>query len=488
MGFVRVTAAVLLAVVLLCGALTAGGFENSGVGTKARGMGGAFRAVADDWTAAFYNPAGYAQIPDNQFGANAGFLHLRDQLTPDYQGINMPAENGMYNGLTVYNTHAVLSMPSAGFVVRLPFWGETVMGLSAYQPFDQNIRWDLFRPERAYNDSAHYRTYDEQFLNNLDVVAFQVTAAREFTPDKLSAGVGLQVLRGDLVFKNVYLRDNPFQPLSYRPYDHIPEYANNNGNGWGFGLKAGLLWKQSEKLNVGFTASLPFTLTLKGTSHLTFVMPHNPSVVTFSQDYPVGSVGYLFAAGQDINLNADFEAKLKLPPSVGMGLSYAVHDKVTVALDAEYTLWSRFEGLSFTYSNWQGLTGAADSAAVRDFFASNLNNPADWKNTIKLAMGSAYEFNQYVTFLGGVSLDQAAVKDETVIPQFVDAGSRFGLSGGVLVHIQRWDLGLTTSYSRLSSVEVTGLTDTDGDGVNDNFPGDYKGGTYETILSFNYRY
>ena len=37
-----------------------------GIGARAIGMGGAFTAVADDASTIFWNPAGLAQIPDNQ--------------------------------------------------------------------------------------------------------------------------------------------------------------------------------------------------------------------------------------------------------------------------------------------------------------------------------------------------------------------------------------------------------------------------------------
>ena len=68
MGIVRVSAIILVVVTLLSPVVSASGLEGFGVGTRAAAMGGAFRAVADDWTAAFYNPAGYANIYDNQLG------------------------------------------------------------------------------------------------------------------------------------------------------------------------------------------------------------------------------------------------------------------------------------------------------------------------------------------------------------------------------------------------------------------------------------
>ena len=42
-------------------------FDTYGCGVRATAMGGAFTAVADDYSAAFYNPAGLAQRTGHQF-------------------------------------------------------------------------------------------------------------------------------------------------------------------------------------------------------------------------------------------------------------------------------------------------------------------------------------------------------------------------------------------------------------------------------------
>ena len=45
--------------------------ENSGaMGAKAQAMGNAFQAVADDYTATFWNPAGLTQLDDHEISAD----------------------------------------------------------------------------------------------------------------------------------------------------------------------------------------------------------------------------------------------------------------------------------------------------------------------------------------------------------------------------------------------------------------------------------
>ena len=272
MRICKFSISILLVLALLSPGLLAGGFENSGIGLKARGMFGAFRAIADDWTAAYYNPAGYAFIYDNQLGANFAFVHYRNELTPNY---NWPGESdwgqpGIYNGLNIYNIHEILSNPSMGFATRIPLFGETVFGLSGFQPFDNNISWKLYEHDLAYNDSLSLPI--NQFRNNLDVVAFQLTLAKEYLDGKLGIGLGLQLLRADLNQDNTIFRDNPF-------YDNLPsqlqtllmskitEFNHNDGNGYGFGFKLGTLYKVNENVNLAFNLNIPFDIDMALVAH-----------------------------------------------------------------------------------------------------------------------------------------------------------------------------------------------------------------------------
>jgi len=495
MGIGKFSLLVLVILVILTSGLMASGFENSGVGTKARGMGGAFRAIADDWTAAYYNPAGYANILDNQVGAYYSFLHYRNEIVPDYKwgGIY---ETGIFNDRVNYNSHEIISNPAAGFVVRLPFWGETVFGLSAYQPFDYNITWKMFTPLQAYNDSVGVP--GDQFSNNLDVVAFQLTAGREFSEDNLSLGVGFQVLRADLLFTNMYFRDNPlmsmedpvFDVFQDRPYDKIPEWSRNDGYGWGFGINAGMLWKLNEKVDLGVTLNVPFSITLTGDTENRFYMPKNNTLWQNNTSYYDGSIEHLFLSGQIVTVTSDFETKLDLPTSLGLGFKYQASEKFTLALDMEYTLWSAYEGLKFEYTNIQGLIGSADTVAVaNEFFSTNLSAPVEWENTVEFMLGVMYDYSSTFSFLGGIGFDQSPARNaDQFTPQFIDTGNKKNISLGVIAHIDRWDLSLVSTYQKQPDLNIDGIDGYNADGVLDRFPGDYKAEIYETILSFNYRF
>ena len=492
MGIVKFIATVLVLIALLSPSPFAGGFQNSGVGTTAMGMAGAFRAVANDWTAAYYNPAGYAYIRDNQLGGSIALVHVRDEVTPDYR-FGGVYETGIFNDRVDYNEHKIFSNPSGGLVIRFPYGNsEIVGGLSAYQPFDNNISWTLFDLPLAYNDSLSVPR--DQYTSNIDVVAYQLTLAKEFKPDKLSVGIGLQVLRADIYYTNITFRYNPYgPPLGVRPYDRIPEWSKNDGYGFGFGLNAGLMYKINDRLTLGFSGNLPAKVSVDGTARLEFYMPKISTLVDnpVSTGVEAGTAGYVFAAGSRVVDSADFKTDLKLPASVGLGLAYKVNENLTIALDAQYTFWSRYDGLKFTYTNHQGLTGAADTAVVaRNFFTTDLVRSVTLSDAGKVALGAEYKYKALFTFMAGVSADQSPER-RTVefMPQLVDTGDKYSISGGAIWHYrQQWDFGISGAYTHAPELKISNLVDWNGDGFDDNFPGTYKASRYETVMSVNYRF
>ena len=500
MGKLKFISVVLFALLIISTATLAGGFENNNIGLKATAMGGAFRALASDWTAAYYNPAAYALIPDNQFGGNVSFLHPRNEIVPNYRRIagSNKLETGFYNDRSIYNPHEILSNPSGGFLIRTPVAGETVFGFSIYQPFDYNVTWELFRPLAAYG--AGFNLPKDQYRTNLDVVAFQVSAGREFKEDQLYLGLGVELLRADLIFTEITFRENPMPaPFDDRPYELIPEWTKSDGYGFGLGFRGGLLWKPTEQLNVGITAHLPFNINLSGDStRLNFYLPDVADEVALrTAGYSIGTIGYLFGTGAQISALADFETKLKLPPSAGIGVSFDVTEKLTVALDAQYMLWSKFDGFSFTYSNFSQISklvdtsiliDGADTTNIGDWVTQNTAHSVEWKNSGRVMMGAEFEATTLFTLYGGGFVDQSPARKTTQFtPNFVDTGDKWGLSGGIMFHINEWDFGMASGFTSSPDLTIP-ATDSDGDGVDDSFPGSYKAEQFETVLSFIYRF
>ncbi len=481
MGMNRSTVSLVLALLLLSSCVFASGFQTPGIGGKARGMGGAFRAIADDWTAAYYNPAGYAFINDNQLGFSQGFYHPRLELTPSYvRGSGTSTYDiGVYDEL-LYNRHEILSMPSAGFAVKLPYFGETVWGLSAFQPFDNHVSWNVWEPDPAYNQFIIDNLPHDQIKSDIDVIAFQLTAAKTFMEEKLSVGIGLKVLKADIWVNDFIILDNPVWDA--RPKDYVAEFTYNKGSGTGFGATLGLLYKVNEQLTVGLTASSPSEIDIDGESYQRYAVPMANA----------GDTSLFMGGANDslIRISNDFETTLKLPGVYGFGVAYNVNEKFTVSFDAEYVTWSDFEGFVFNYRNFDlsQIRTKTDNEAF--FTTSSLSSPATWVNTMNLSFGMNYVQSDVLTLLGGFSLDQSPLREnDEFTPMYVETGDRYGFNGGLLLNLDQWELGLIVSYFNYPDDKtISNAVDYDGDSLADSFPGLYSASAFETILSVNYRF
>ena len=493
MGIRKIAVGALLGLALISSRIAASGFENTAVGTTAQSMGGAFRSIADDWTAAYYNPAGLAFQQDNSFGGYASFTQNRNALTPNYRysdALGNSYETGMFNDVSINNFHQIYYTPGSGLVARMPMGkSEVVLGLAAYQPFDVNLTWQLFQPLYAYNDSSSGLYPTTQFRNNLDVVAFQFTAAKATSDQKFGYGLGLQLLRADLNYNDLVFRENPLAaPISDRPYEHIPQFVNADGSGWGFGIRAGMMYKFN-KGTFALTAAVPFDITLKGTANLNFLLPRN-LYATKSGGYTPGSPEYLFTSGAAVKLLSDFETKLKLPASFAAAVSYRATEKLLVALDAELVMWSKYDGFLFDYSNTTGLPIGGTDGEVASFLTTATDRPAEWKSAAKVAVGLKYDWISKLSLMAGGSFDQSADRDnKSTSPQMFDTGNKLGLNAGAILHATpRFDCSMALSYRHYPDLSVSGFYDLNNDGVADSFPGDYKAETVETVLSFQYRF
>lgn len=497
MRIAKLSAVALTIVILAAGSLAASGFQGLDIGHKAVGLGGAFTAVADDWTAAWYNPAGYAQFYDDQLGLSHSFAHYRNEITPSFRWAG-EFETGILNDRVAYNDHQILSLPTAGLAVRLPVWGEMVFGLSAYQPFDYQQDWKLYQHQLAYHQT--HTMPHSQFLNNLDIVAFQLTAAREFIPEKLSLGLGLAVLRADVLYHDVTFRTNPYLSIdpdwqyADRPYDKIVSRSLQDGFGFGLGFNAGMLWRQSEDLTIGLRAFIPTDITADGDAVLEYYMPDIPYDQDDDPDLS-GSVEMLLKSGGLVVDSTDFESTISMPPVLAAGAAWRASEKMRISLDLEYTLWSRFDGFVFEYDNHDlnsepvyRLVAMQDSMMV-SFLTADLDRPVDWSSTLKVMLGLEYSYSDKLDFRVGGSYDQSPAGDEEIAtPQAFALGSQMGLGGGFTWHHQQWDFGLAGGYVHQEDVASNKLVDLNDDGIVDSFAGDYSGGSYQLVTSVNYRF
>ena len=171
------------------GVANAGGFALSGVGSKAIGMGGAFRGLADDWSAAYWNPAGLTQLEESELSGMLVFLSPRPQYTPDILYSGLPV--GYRNGQKVYPKTETSVIPDFSGFLKLDAFEKYTFGVAVYTPVGFHSKWDIYNPTAAMDIRHSFPRFDH--VGELKVVDIHPAIARSFMDDKLSLGAGLSI-------------------------------------------------------------------------------------------------------------------------------------------------------------------------------------------------------------------------------------------------------------------------------------------------------
>lgn len=201
-----------------------------------------------------------------------------------------------------------------------------------------------------------------------------------------------------------------------------------------FGGKIGLAYKASDKLSFGLNYTMPTKLNYKNgkaTMDMSkqFEDAFGRAIMGFYQtpgmegaplDTAMKYVGMNFAQmGIDLSKGVaaqyDLEVGMKLPMSIGYGMSYQATEKLKVALDAEWVNWAKaFDKMEIKLTN-------GSSANVNKMIGSpdfNIDFPLKWKNTFIVKVGGEYDITKQFTMRLGYAYGSNPVPDATVFPVF----------------------------------------------------------------------
>lgn len=451
----------------------AGGFALSGVGSKAIGMGGAFRGLADDWSAAYWNPAGLTQIENSEINGMLVAISPRPEYNPNiyYGGLNV----GYRNGRTLYPNDKTSFIPDASGFIKIKAVENLTTGLAVYIPYGLGSEWDLYNPIGM--DLANpYPKYDHK--GDLQIIDIHPTVAKAFMDGKLSVGAGLSIQRGSLTFAQTHLKPSGL-PI---PHQNLVISTELKGDGWGVGANFGVLYKFSKKLQVGLSGRTGTTLKLKGHANqglFTFNDETLKNILLGSMYTAAESaqIRFLFAP-QNHTSSPSAKADLKTPADIGIGFALKPIDKLTVTGDLAYTKWNVADSILIK------LTGTAPDGSP----AENSVLMFNWKNTVRFSLGAEYWIVNPLALRLGFYSDPSPIPDETFTPLIPDLGTKTSFNIGSALKFSGLELSYNFEYLSFANRTISTLTDVNGDGVYDSYPGDYKSKLYASHISLSYRF
>ena len=306
-----------------------------GSGARALGMGSAFIAVADDATAASWNPAGLTQLQDPEFSFVYDFRRVREsfnsrfdpRLAGDYE-----VELGNFNfasityplPLTIAGRNAVVSLAvqrqfsfdrDLDYGVRQREFTSLLPGTSApilFLGFPGPIRDTLIEGE--YSQRGSLSTFTPSF-------AIELT-------NNLSVGVAVNIWDESLVGSNGWktrqsgsstttIGNDLLRSGVVSLFSQQEEFEDFRGTN----LTLGLLWRPTERWSIG----------MRYDSEL-------------SADVAYTRTGVAIANGRGLAFTrTTSDREYTFPAAIGVGTAYRFPgDKLTLSLDVTYRDWDDF--------------------------------------------------------------------------------------------------------------------------------------------------
>jgi len=391
-------------------------FNPVGSGARALGMGGAFIAVADDATAASWNPGGLIQLEEPEMSiVGAGFYRQEDL---DF-GTN-PEANG-----TDSVSEARINYLSATYPFTL---GRFNMVISAnYQNlYDLTRDWNF-----NLNQSSNGLTLGQDVDYDQDgtLSAWGLAYCIQVTP-RLSFGVTLNIWE-DGIYQNKWKQTVTQNGSGTFAGNNFNFNSRSQDKFYFSGLNAnlGILWNVIGDLNLGVVFKTPFTADIK-----------KKSSFSSSINYP----GFP-AADSSVSTRSTENLDLDMPMSYGIGLAYRFSDNLTASFDIYRTEWDDFELKDSNGNKISPISGLP-------------SNEADVDPTYQVRMGAEYLFIQskyLIPLRGGVFYDPAPAEGSPDNYYGFSLGSGIGIGRFIFDIAYQFRFGNNVGSSILQNLDFS---------------------------------
>jgi len=445
----------------------AGGYNLAGVGAKALAMSGAFRAVADDYSATFWNPAGLIGQP--RIATLDGkvlfpMVWLTPNVTSSYAGYE-----GYRNG--VEQTTNAKSYPAPTFGLTWPVNEKFTAALGVYAPSALGAEWsNLFTgPPYGYNNTVPFP--EKAWTSDLKVIDFHPTIAYRVS-DKLKLGVGLAAEYGDVTIRSPKMSPSG-APV---PFQAFYVDATLKGTGWGYGFNVGAMYDVCKDWTLGLSYRGPVEIAVEGNVEQTLILPTSAGVVAAD---PTKAP---FFSGGSLSASPDATADFPLPADVGLGIAWRdCCSGLLLAADVVWTNWGAIKDVTIDMTG-NGPTGApaTDSELILRY-----------KDTYRISLGADYAMPSKIKDLhirGGYYFDPTPIPDGSLRPSITDVADKHNISLGFSCAPAQ-NVILEGYYERIMTGTRTVVSeDMDGDHIADNLGGDWKLQVDTFGLSIGYKF
>ncbi|RLC10337.1 MAG: hypothetical protein DRI57_20550 [Deltaproteobacteria bacterium] len=280
-------------------------FNPVGSGARAMGMGGAFIAVADDATAASWNPGGLTQLILPEFSVVTAGTRRTEDI--DF-GLN-PEGAGSHNIFDANINYLSVVYPFGLFNRNM------VLALTYQRLYDLTREWNFIFQNSVMGTEDYWN-----IRQNGSLSALGLSYCAQIIPD-LSVGVTLNIWDDDLSpngWEQKFTSDSKIGGMSLMSFFRSERYSFK-----GMNANIGLLWDINYRLRVGAVLKTPFKANVLRELRETHIYPSEFGETMFSE--------------HDIR-----NEEIEMPMSYGIGVAYRFSDNFFMSADVYRTEWGDF--------------------------------------------------------------------------------------------------------------------------------------------------
>jgi long-chain fatty acid transport protein len=376
----------------------ANGLNLNGMGSRAVAMGGAFVALADDYSAVFWNPAGLSNFKTRVLG-----FYGVDLIPSATYVMQVPQQTGL---ATLVDAQTKTKHYLAGMLAYYqPINEQMVAGIAVYTPGGLGATWDGndFIDLQDYQLGLPAGEHSSAYLWESRIGKISISPAISYKiNDQVALGAALNIDYGTFSLKRWAgaVAATPEQTLDLGQYE-------DSSNGWGIGATFGVIYKPSSMFSLGLSARTPSKITLNGTTL-------------------ISNIDLLGLVTQ-----SDTEKALTWPWWIAGGVAFRPMWDLVITADLQWTQWSTVDEIATSYKD----------PAWSLFFtkAGETVTPLKWKDRLQIRVGAEYMLYENVAIRLGYYNDPAPAPDKTMnilIPSYtfnaITLGAGWDLDGLVI--------------------------------------------------------
>ncbi len=384
----------------------AGGYQVRLQGQKQTGIGLIGTPFNFGASSMFYNPGALSMMKNKyDFSLGASFTMGKAVFQKDATNYQAKTDNPIGTPFYFYGAGKITD--------------KLAVGLGVYTPFGTSTKWD--------DDWA-----GQMLIQNISLQAiyYQITASYQIN-EKIGIGAGFVYATGKVKLNKAL------------PYNNSE--ANLEGNTGNIGFNIGMYFKPNDKFSFGIDYRSKIIMKMKD-GDATFTVPS--------------------ALSSNLPEDNKFDADLPMPANLDFGLAFNVNEKLTLAAEVNWVMWSTYDSLIFTFKESGDLLNSA--------------NPREYKDSWIIRIGGQYKLNDKLTFRAGGYYDPTPTNEKYFNPETVSLNT-IGLTLG-LSYQPIENLSIDLSYLHLLGQEAEKAYEPD------NFSGTYKTQTAIPGIGISYSF